>query len=120
MQSGMINKVAITGANKPDGKVFKNVSPRQGAVYADKAYCGKDVQNDAKARNVHLAAIKKNNMKDKNRDLDRYYSKMRSPYERVFAHQNNRVRFIGIAKNQFAELMNAMCFNMRRMVALAS
>ena len=37
---------------------------------------------------VHLAAIKKRNMKDKNVDLDKYYSKLRKPYERVFAHQN--------------------------------
>ena len=58
-------------------------------------------------------------MKDKDKDKDKYYSRMRSPYERVFSKQNNRIRFIGIGKNQFAEFMNAICFNMRRMVALA-
>ena len=36
MQSGLINKVAITHANVIDSKGFKNVTPKQGAVYADK------------------------------------------------------------------------------------
>jgi hypothetical protein len=33
MQSGMINKVAITSANLIDSKGFKHVAPNQGAVY---------------------------------------------------------------------------------------
>jgi transposase, IS5 family len=36
MQSGMINKVAITSANVIDSKGFKHTAPNQGAVYADK------------------------------------------------------------------------------------
>ena len=48
---------------------------------------------------MHLTAIKKDNMRDKNRDLDRWITKIRSPYERVFSKQNRRVRYVGIAKN---------------------
>ena len=69
-------------------------------------------------RGIHLAAIKKNNMEGKNRDLDRWLSGIRSPYERVFSKQNRRTRYVGLAKNQFAEFMNAICFNMRRMSVL--
>ena len=57
-------------------------------------------------------------MKDKNVDLDKYYSKLRKPYERVFAHQNRRVRYVGIAKNQFSEFMNALCFNQKQLSVL--
>jgi IS5 family transposase len=39
MQSGLINKVAITPGNVTDAKGLKNVCPDQGAIYADKAYC---------------------------------------------------------------------------------
>lgn len=107
MQSGLINKVAITPANVPDGKGFKHVCPSNGATYADKAYCGQKSQIIAKTKGTHLAAIKKNNMKSKNHDLDRWYTKILSPYERVFSKQRKRVRYNGIAKNQFSTFMEA-------------
>lgn len=120
MQSGLINKVAVTKANLTDAKGFKHVCPNDGAVYADKGYCVKPSAIEAKRKGVHLAAIKKNNMKNKNFDLDRFYTKLRSPYERVFSQDNKRVRYVGVAKNQFAEFMNSICFNLKRMVALSS
>ncbi len=55
----------------------------QGAIYADKGYCVKPAKQAAAHKGCHLAAIKNNNMKDKNADQDRGYSKMRAPYERV-------------------------------------
>lgn len=57
-------------------------------------------------------------MNNNNRDQDRWYSKIRAPYENVFSRQNNRVRYKGIAKNQFAEFMFAMCFNLRKLITL--
>lgn len=118
MQSGMINKVAITPASTIDSKGAKHVMPKQGAVFADKGYCDKNVKIAAAKRNVHLAAIKKNNMKDKNKDLDKFYSKLRAPYERVFSKTNHRVRYIGIAKNQFTAFMEAISHNLKRLVVL--
>lgn len=118
MQSGLINKVAITAANVTDAQGFKHVCPNQGAVYTDKGYCVKPSVIEAKRNGVHLAAIKKNNMKGKNFDLDKYYSRLRSPYERVFSKDNKRTRYIGIAKNQFAAFMNSICFNLKRMIVL--
>ena len=63
-------------------------------------------------KSCYLAAIKKNS------DLDRWYSRIRSPYERVFSKQNKRVRYLGIEKNQFAACMEAICFNLKRIAAL--
>ena len=118
MQSGLINKVAITPANLTDAQGFRHVCPGSGAVYADKGYCVKGVKLASARKNVHLRAIKKNNMRGKNRDLDRWVTGIRSPYERVFLKQRRRVRYRGIAKNQFAEFMNAICFNMKRVLVL--
>lgn len=118
MQSGLINKVAVTAANVTDAQGFKHVCPRSGAAYADKGYCVRPSVKEALRRGVHLAAIKKNNMQGKNRDLDRWLSAIRSPYERVFSKQNKRVRYVGVAKNQFAEFMNAICFNMKRLLVI--
>ena len=120
MQSGLINKVAVTRANVTDSAGLKHVCPSGGAVYADKGYCTSPAQDIAKFRNVHLAAIKKNNMKKKNFSLDKFYSKMRSPYERVFSKQRRRVRYVGLAKNQLSEFMYAICFNLRRCIVLTS
>ena len=118
MQSGLINKVSVTLANLTDGQGFKHVCPDSGAVYADKGYCVKPAMLAAHSKSIHLAAIKKNNMNGKNRDLDRWVSGIRSPYERVFSQQNRRVRYVGVAKNQFAEFMNAICFNLKRLLVL--
>lgn len=118
MQSGLINKIAITPANITDSKGFKHVCPSSGAVYADKGYCTKPAKDAARAKGVHLAAIKKNNMQGKDSKLDSYYTKVRLPYERVFSRQSRRTRYIGIAKNQFTEIMNAICFNLKRLTVL--
>ena len=118
MQSGIINKVAITQASVIDSKGMKHVTPESGAVYADKGYCDKNAKSAAAKRNLHLAAMKKNNMKDKNKNLDKWYCKLRSPYERVFSKTNHRVRYQGIAKNQFAVFMESIAHNFKRMVVL--
>ena len=119
MQSGMINKVAVTQANVIDAKGLKHICPNQGAIYGDKGYCTKPAKKTAAIKGVHLASIKCNNMITKNKDLDRWYSKIRAPYERVFSKQNKRVRYRGLVKNQFAAFMEAICFNLRRLTVLA-
>ena len=118
MQSGMINKVAITKASIIDSKGMKHVTPTSGAVYADKGYCDKNAKKAVAKRNLHLAAMKKNNMIGKNKDLDKWYCKLRSPYERVFSKTNHRVRYQGIQKNQFTAFMESITHNLKRMVVL--
>lgn len=118
MQSGMINKVAITQASTIDSKGMKHVIPSQGAIYADKGYCDKNAKQAAAKRGLHLAAMKKNNMKNKNKDLDKWYCKLRSPYERVFSKTNHRVRYQGIARNQFTAFMEAIAHNCKRMIVI--
>ncbi len=119
MQSGLINKIAVTPANVTDSQGMAHVLPNSGATYADKAYCVAPARKAAAHKGVHLCAIKKNNMRDKNFDLDRYYTFIRSPFERVFSQANKRLRYVGIAKNQFAEFMNAICFNLKRLTVIA-
>lgn len=118
MQSGLINKVAITPANETDGQGFKHVCPSQGAVYADKAYCVSSARKASAKRGCALRAIKKNNMTGKNKDQDRWFTYLRSPYERVFSQDNKRARYRGVAKNQFSAFMHAICFNLKRLVVL--
>ena len=118
MQSGLINKVALTPANITDAKGLKHVLPSSGAIYADKGYCDKQTHIDAKRKGCNLKAILKNNMKNKNKGRDSFITKMRSPYERVFSQTNHRTRYRGVAKNQFAMFMESLAFNLKRMVIL--
>ncbi|WP_316355852.1 transposase [Candidatus Neptunichlamydia sp. REUL1] len=118
MQTGLINKVAITPANITDASGFKHVCPSQGASYMDKGYCINPAPRIAKAKGVHLGAIKKNNMKGKNKDQDRWYNSVRAPHERVFSQIEKRVRYRGIAKNQFSSFMQAICYNLKRLAVL--
>lgn len=120
MQSGLINKVAVAPANETDSQGFARVCPDQGAAYTDKGYCTKPARVTAARKAVHLRAIKKNNMQGKNKDLDRWVSARRSPYERVFSKLNHRVRYRGVAKNQFAAFLQAIGFNLKRMAVLAA
>jgi IS5 family transposase len=116
MQSGMINRVAVTPANVTDADGARHVMPRSGAAVTDKGYVGAILE--MLRRGVHPMVIKRNNMKDKNADLDRWITKLRAPYEGTFSKQNKRVRYRGVVKNQGAEFMYAIAFNFRRLLAL--
>src|SRR5690606_39079280 len=113
MQTGLINKVAITPANVTDAKGLKHICPSQGAIYADKGYCTRPAKQAAMKKQCHLAAIKKNNMKGKNKDQDRWYSQLRAPFARLFSKRRKRVRYRGVAKNQFAAFIYVICFNLK-------
>ena len=118
MQSGLINKVAITPANLTDAQGLKHVCPSGGMLFADKGYCSRPAKVASSKRGCYLGAVKKNNMKGKNFDLDRWRTKMRTPFESVFSQQNKRTRYRGVAKNQFSAFMEAICFNLKRLVVL--
>src|SRR5690606_5012324 len=104
--------------NLPDAQGLRYVCPTQGAVYADKGYCTAPARHAAAHRRCHLAAIPRHNMKTKNRDRDRWYTHLRAPYERGFAQRPKRVRYRGVAKNQFAAFLQAMVFNLKRLLIL--
>lgn len=118
MQSGLINKVAATSAEVTDADGLSHVCPKGGAVFGDKGYCVRPAQRTLKRKGCHNATIKKNNMKGKDRRKDGWLSAMRSPYERVFAHRNRRVRYRGLEKVQFQVGIRALVFNLKRVITL--
>lgn len=116
MKHGFINKVAVTKANVNDADAVKHVLPKHGFVCGDKGFI--PAIKLIIGRGLEPLIILKNNMKEKNRDLDRWISKLRAPYEGTFSKQNNRTRYKGVAKNQGAEFMNAAAFNLKRLLVL--
>lgn len=114
----MIYKIAATKAEVTDAEGLAHVCPNGGAVFEDKGYCVNPAKNTLKRKGCHDATIKKNNMKGKDRRKDGWLSAMLSPYERVFAHRNRRVRYRGLEKVQFQVGIRALTFNLKRGVAL--
>jgi len=120
MQSGLINKIAITPANVTDARGFKHVRPKQGAVYGDKGYCVKPAREVMEKYGLHDATVKLNHMKVKNKDKDRWLTKIRAPYERVFSARSRQVNYQGVEKNQFKAFGRAIAFNLKRLVTLGA
>ena len=120
MGSGLINKIAVTPANVTDQAGLKHVCPDSGMVFADKQYCCKRAQIIMKAKGCHSGAILKNNMKSKNKDKDRWITKVRAPFEMIFSKMSKRTRYRGLAKVQLQVFWEAIVFNVKRLIVLDS
>ena len=107
MPSGVINPMWVP-ANVHDSRTVWGICPEGGALCGDKGFCGRNPEKEARKRFCTPRFIKRSNMLEKNRDLDRYLTKIRSPHERVFSKESKKARYVGIRKNLFAELMQAM------------
>lgn len=118
MKHGLINKVHVTPANVPDHDGLKDVCPDGGMVLADKAYCPQKSRAFLQEQHCHSGVILKNNMKGKNQDKDRWLTKLRMPYESVFSKMQKKCRYIGLAKNQFQGIMQAMAYNFKRLITI--
>lgn len=119
MQSGLINKATVFPANVHDSKTANAVCPDGGMVAMDKGYCSAKTDAAIKRKGAVPRAIKRNNMKDKNKDYDRWLTGIRSPYERVFSKEPHHTPYIGIAKNLFMETMQSIAFNCQRICKIA-
>ena len=121
MGSGLIESAALTPANVSDQAGFKSICPRNGQmVFGDKSYCLKPAQIIMKARGAISAAILKHNMIGKNKDLDRWRSSVRAPFEGLFSKCEKRARYRGQAKVQFQFFMDAIVHNVKRLVTINS
>jgi IS5 family transposase len=118
MGSGLIKKVAVTPANVPDQDGMNLICPDEGMVVGDKAYCLKSAQSAMAERRCHSGAVLKNNMKNKNFDRDRWLTKLRAPFENVFSKWERRARYRGTAKVQMQAFLEAIVFNVKRLISI--
>lgn len=119
MGSGIIESAAVTLGNVPDEQGFKSICPRDGQmVFGDKSYCLEPAQTQMAIRGAVSGAILKHNMKGKNKDLDRWRSSVRAPFEGIFSKCEKRARYRGHAKVQFQFFMDAIVHNVKRLVAI--
>jgi IS5 family transposase len=120
MSNGFICRVAATPANVEDTPAARHVLPRNGMVFADKAYGVGVSAYEMRRRGLHSGAILKNDMKAKNADKDRWLSSVRAPYESTFSQFEKRARYRGLVKCQFQAFMQALVFNCKRLVSIGA
>ena len=116
MRHGLVKKVAVTPANVPDFKAAESVCPKEGAVFMDKIYDTKKTDGLLNARGIHTATIRKNNNPNKNRDLDRWRSKIRMPFEGSFSKLQKRARYRSLVKVVYQCFLEAIVHNLKKAV----
>jgi IS5 family transposase len=114
----MIELTVVTPANVPDNQAFEHICPKNRIIFGDKSYCLKDAQLTMRSNGCESAAILKNNMKAKNKDRDRWLTKLRSPFESIFSKKNRKAKYRGLAKVQLQAFLEAIVFNCKRLVTI--
>lgn len=120
MGSGLIECTVVTPANVPDNQAFRYICPENRIIFGDKAYCLKDAQSAMQANGCASATILKNNMKGKNKDRDRWITRIRSPFESIFSKKSRKARYRGLAKVQLQTYLEAIVFNCKRLIMINS
>lgn len=113
MKWGFVTKVAVTQANMTDSQAMEYVCPDSGVIVADKGYGIGRSKELIIERDLGDFTIKKNNAKDKNKDKDRFISRIRAAYEGFFSSINKRTRYKGLEKNNYSFLMESIAFNVK-------
>lgn len=118
MRYGLIRKVAVTPGNVLDYKVVKNICPKQGMVFMDKLFDCKEADYWIRANGCYAGTIRKRNNKKKNKELDRWRSGVRMPFEGTFSKQRKRARYRGKVKVAFQCFFEALAYNLKKAVRI--
>lgn len=118
MRYGLIKKLAVTPANVLDFKTVKNICPNQGMVFTDKLFDCKEADLWIKANGCVAATIRKRNNPNKNKDLDRWHSSIRMPFEGTFSKQSKRAKYRGQLKVAFQCFAEAIVYNLKKAIKL--
>lgn len=114
MRHGLIKKLAVTPANVLDYKMVKNICPNQGMVFMDKLFDCKEADLLIRVNHCQAATIRKNNNPNKNKDLDRWRSGVRMPFEGTFSKQKKRAKYRSLVKVTFQCFAEAIVHNLKK------
>ncbi len=119
MRYGLIDKLTVTPANVLDYKALKEIIVPHTMIFTDKLYDVREVQRILKAHHCHSAVIRKRNNKSKNKDLDKWRSKVRMPFEGTFSKLRKRAKFRGKVKVLMQCYWEAMVHNLKKAAAIS-
>ena len=118
MRFGLIDKLAVTPANVLDFRALKDICPQNQMVFMDKLYDTKKSDLILLANGCAAGTIRKNNNKNKNRDLDKWRSGVRMPFEGIFSKLRKRTRYRGRLKVLFENFGLAICHNLKKAIKI--
>lgn len=118
MRHGLIRKTVPTPANVLDFKPLDEICPNQGMVFLDKLYDCKTADQVIRDHHCYAATIRKKNNKSKNKDLDKWRSRIRMPFEGTFSKLSKRARYRGLIKVTFQCLFESICHNLKKAVTI--
>ena len=118
MRFGLIDKLAVTPANVLDFRALKDICPQNQMVFMDKLYDTKKSDLILLANGCAAGTIRKNNSKNKNRDLDKWRSGVRMPFEGIFSKLRKRTRYRGRLKVLFENFGLAICHNLKKAIKI--
>lgn len=118
MRYGLVSKVTTTPANILDPFALKNICPHNQMIFMDKLYDIKEADRILKANQCSAGTIRKNDNKKKNKDLDRWRSKIRMPFEGTFSKREKRTRYRGVLKVTMQCFLEATVHNLKKAVTI--
>lgn len=118
MRHGLINKLTVTPANVLDFDALADLCPSGGMVFMDKLYDCKKADAILRAHGCAPGTIRKRSNPKKNRDLDRWRSHRRMPFEGNFSKLRERAKFKGKVKVLFQCFAEAICHNLKKAVTI--
>jgi IS5 family transposase len=118
MRFGLIEKTTVTAANVLDFQVIGQICPSQGMVFTDKLYDTKKTDLVLRAHGCAVGTIRKNTNSRKDRDLDRWRSGIRMPFEGTFSKLRKRARYRGLLKMHFQNFFEAIVHNLKKALTI--
>jgi len=116
--SGMIEKLAVTQANVNDATAFPLICPWGKRILADRGYDTWLVRDTMKDKGCIDRVMRLTKRKDFSAQRNKELSRRRSPWEMVFAHMNKRTRYMGLKKTTLQVIMEAIVYNLKRLIWL--
>lgn len=118
MRFGLIDKLSVTPANVLDFQALTDICPTNCMAFMDKLYDTKNTEQILLANGCAVGTIRKNSNKNKNRDLDRWRSGVRMPFEGVFSKLRKRTRYRGRLKVLLENYGLAICHNLKKAIKI--
>jgi IS5 family transposase len=126
--SGLIRRLALTGANFPDSYMFEEmVSGDEAAVFADSAYTQAARKAALRAQGVFCGIIsrawRRHPLSGHQKKKNKCFSRVRQAVERVIGtlkcrYGLERCRYLGLRRNHNHLWLKGICYNLRKMLVL--
>jgi IS5 family transposase len=126
--SGLIRRLALTGANFPDSYMFEEmVMGDEAAVFADSAYTKAARKVALRAQGVFCGIISRawrgHPLSGKQKKRNKFFSRVRRAVERVIGtlkwrYGLERCRYLGLKRNLNHLWLKGICYNLKKMLVL--